>query len=97
VQGATEFQAGGAGRENAILDELEAFDLVHAIDGASGGTMLATMWQRWKTGQATMTGFMPELGPSADTTHATYLTAYKNLTTRVLENVESHTGGLPAP
>lgn len=95
VQGATEFQAGGAGRENAIQDELEAFTLVNDIAGASGGTMLATTWQRWKTDQATKTGFLPEPGPSADTTHADYWTAYKNLTTRWLEHVESETGGLP--
>ena len=87
VQGATEFQAGPstAGRTNAVDDELEAFDLVHAIDGASGGTMLASMWQRWKVDQATKTGFMPELGPSTDINHATYLTAYANLTRLVLE------------
>jgi hypothetical protein len=97
VQGSTEFQAGGSSRESAIEDELEAFDLVHAITGASGGTMLATMWQRWKTGQSTKTGFRPELGPSNDTTVTPYLTAYANLTRRVLENVQAKNNGLDIP
>lgn len=79
----------------ALAIEICCFDGVNDIAGASGGTMLASTWQRWHSDQPTP--FLPEPGASSDPDTGTYWERYRNFTRAWLDHVESQTGGLAAP
>jgi len=83
-----------------VSNEIDSFFVVNDKSGCSGGTMLATAWQRWKADWAALglpkPGFMPEAGISTDTTVTDYWTAQRNLTRKWLTDASlAATNGLP--